>query len=177
MFRGGKILDEKLRRFSWKNGMKDWWGRMTDSDFGKIGGECCWRMRFWEYFSPLWEVRFAVQFFCLFFIENTLVSYRWHSKGIILSFYSLFVIFLFCFGLCKVPCDINLQDGVPIVEPPPLGIHHMFGNKEAGVQVLEYVFGPLVEGYGDEVGAMGHNKLHILKACIICWLYTSVLKS
>ena len=44
---------------------------------------------------------------------------------------------LSCFGLCILPCDINLQDGVLIVEPPPLGFHHMFGNKEVEVQVLE----------------------------------------
>jgi hypothetical protein len=35
----------------------------------------------------------------------------------------------------------------------------MFGNEEAGVQVLENVCRQLVEGYGDEVGAMGRNKL------------------
>ena len=71
-------------------------------------------------------------------------------------------------ALCRLPCDINLQDGVHVVEPPPLGFHHMFGNEEAGVQVLENVCGQLVEGYGDEVGTLGFNILHILKACIIC---------
>ena len=71
-------------------------------------------------------------------------------------------------ALCRLPCDINLQDGVPIAEPPPVGFHHMFGNKAVGVQVLGDVCGQLVEGYGDEVGALGHNKLQILKACIVC---------
>ena len=71
-------------------------------------------------------------------------------------------------ALCRLPCDINLQDGVFVVEQPPLGFHHMFGNEETGVQVLENVCGQLVEGYGDEVGALGRNILHILKACIIC---------
>ena len=64
-----------------------------------------------------------------------------------------------------------------VAEPPPLEFHHMFGNKEVGVQVLENVCGQLAEGYGDEVEALGRNILQISKACIICWLYTSVFKS
>ena len=56
----------------------------------------------------------------------------------------------------------------PVVEPPPIGFHHMSGNEEVGVQVLENVCGHLVEGYGDEVGALGRNIIQILKACIIC---------
>ena len=77
-------------------------------------------------------------------------------------------LFLSQFGLCKLPCDINLQDGVPIAEPPPLGFHDMFGNEEVGVQVLKNVCRQLVEGYDNEVGALGRNRLQILKACIIC---------
>ena len=64
-------------------------------------------------------------------------------------------------ALCRLPRAINLQDGVPVVEPPPLGFHHMFGNEEVGVQVLENVCGQLVEGYGDEVGALERNILQI----------------
>ena len=85
-----------------------------------------------------------------------------------------FLLFSFCPIFCHVldfadlPCDINLQDGVPVAKPPPLGFHHMFGNEEAGVQVLENVCGQLVEGHGDEVGALGRNRLQISKACIIC---------
>ena len=56
------------------------------------------------------------------------------------------------FGLCILSCDINLQDGVPVAEPPPLGFHHMFGNEETGMQVLEDVCGQLIEGYGDDAG-------------------------
>ena len=80
-------------------------------------------------------------------------------RGIFSFFNSLFVIFWYRFGLCILPCDISLQDGVPVVEPPPLGFHHMFGNEKAGVQVLENVCGQNIEGYGNEVGALGCNKL------------------
>jgi hypothetical protein len=38
----------------------------------------------------------------------------------------------------------------------------MFGNEEVGVQVLENVCGQLVEGYDDEVGALGRNKSQML---------------
>ena len=76
-------------------------------------------------------------------------------RRISFCFYSFFVILLSHFGLCRVPCDINWQDGVPVAEPLPLGFHHIFGNKEVGLQVLEYICGQLVEGYGDEVGNFG----------------------
>ena len=87
---------------------------------------------------------------------------------LVFLYFIIFCPFLSRFGLCRFPCDNNLQDGVPNVEPPPLGFHHMFGNEEDRVQVLENVYEQLVEGYGDEVEAMGRNKLQILKACIIC---------
>ena len=60
-----------------------------------------------------------------------------------------------------------MQDSVPVAEPPPIGFHHMFGNKEAEVQVLENVCGQLVEDYScNEVGALGRNKLQIIKALL-----------
>ena len=98
-----------------------------------------------------------------FFLESTLVHLDDIQNALRRFFFFSFFLFLSSFwsrfGLCRLLCDINLQDGVPVVEPPPLGFHHMFGNEKARVQVLENVCGQLVEGYGNEVGALGRNKL------------------
>ena len=44
-------------------------------------------------------------------------------------------------------------------EKESVEIQDMFDNEEVGVQVLANVCGQLIEGYGDEVGALGRNIL------------------
>ena len=103
---------------------------------------------------------------------NLLLDRLNNAVFFLFSFYSLFAFILSCFGLCRLPYDINLQDDVIIAEPPPLEFYHMFGNKEAGMQVLENICVQLVEVYGNEVGALGRNiyqrRALFVDICVFC---------